>query len=593
MIQFSIKNHWPAFLLAVCVGLIILLPTVLSIKRLGPGNFKGIYPMFSDDEDHYLAEVKEVYDGHWGLGNPYLKENKIMPYTQPPLGPMYYAGFAKLFGISVPVAAGINDFLLPFVAVLLLYNFFFLLTQSKKISLSFSALFFIFFLSAFNRPVNPQLSLIFLLAGLYLVWLIVDRKYDTEKILTLNLLLSLAFGILVYISPFYWMTLVVLYVLLTFFRAWLEKNFKYCLKNWLCFFTPSFIWSIPFFLNVKKIIESSSFVETSLRSGFISTHVIGSFINVAIIFACLPIVYLVQKISLARPASAEATVWQSKKIVFLGYSLIISGIILNWQNVLTGKIIQFSPHFYPIIILFVFIISTVSWTYIDWKKFSKNSFTMLCFLLILLTAIFYKQKNEILYAFKIIHSPKNVSSVQTLSPIMDWLNNNTALDSTIYALGRDYSWAIPIYTYDNLYFNSNAGLSLMSDIEIENRWTIQHFFEPVNEKYIKDNAREIWTNKFIEVYQSLESRRTILQFITRKMYSETTLADDFYINRVLDADIKFKNIGFEKAIKTYAVDYVILDKSYNQYVDLAVKFKSYKSLTLLVKIGDTLIYKVN
>ena len=581
-----IRKHWPAFILAILVGMTILLPTILSIEKLGKNNFKGIYPMLSDDEDHYLAEAREAYDGHLSMGNPYIKEYKTMPYTQPPLGAIFYDSVARLLHVSVPKAAEINDFLLPFFGVLMLYSFLYLLTKSKKISLGFSALFFISFLSTFNRPVNPQFSFIFLLAGLYFIWLIVENKHSAKKILIYNLSLAVIFGILVYVYPFYWMTIAVLYVLLTFSRALVEKDFRYLLKNWLCFLIPSFLFSIPFLLNAKRLVESPLFQEVNLRSGFISTHIPGSFVDVAIMFACLPAIYLINKLIKNKS-------WSDKKIVFLGLSMVQAGIILNWQNIITGKTIQFPEHLYPVGILFVCIICAVSFLYIDIKKLSRNSMLLLGLVFLMIVSVLYKQRGEIIYAFQIIHSPKDISSTQGLYPVMDWLNKNTPPDSAIYALGDNYSWAIPIYTGDNLYFNSNAGLSLMSDTELENRWLIQNFFEKVDKKYIQENERAVITNKFIETYQSEESRRKILQFITDKNYPESVFPDSSYIDKTFNAYNGFHLLGFENAIKTYSVDYIVLDKSYLPSANLPEKFKSYKSFTLLVQIGDTLIYKVN
>ena len=587
MIKFLIKNHWRALVLAFCVGIIILLPTLLSIQKIGLDNFKGIYPMLSDDEDHYMAEVKEAYDGHFSMGNPYIKEYKETLYTQPPVGPAYYAIFAKVFNVSVGTATTINDFILPFIAVLLLYSLFFLITKSRKISLIFSAIFFISFISSFNRLVNPQLSFIFLLSGLCLIWLIVDKKYLKKELIKYNLLLSVIFGILIYIYPFYWMTIGVVYVLITSFRALIEKDFKYCLQNWIYFFIPAILWSVPFLLHAQKLFISPLFDETNLRNGFINTHIPGSFVNIAIMIICLPLVYLIWKL-----AKRERS-WPETKLVFLGISLVLGGIILNWQNIITGKIIQFAPHFYPIEILFVCIILVISSLFIDIKKLSKYSLALLCLVVIFTSGIFYKQRGEILYALKIIVSPKDIGTTQNLGDVTTWLNDNTPGDSVAYVLGKDYIWAIPIYTRNNLYFNSNAGLSLMSDTELENRWVISRFFENIDENAVRKASREIWTNKFIETYQSKESRRKISEFITGNTYPETPLGDQSYIDRVLNAYNKYKNIGFEKAIKTYEVDYIVLDKSYEKYPEVVEKFKFYRFLTFLTQIGDTSIYKVN
>ena len=132
---------------------------------------------------------------------------------------------------------------------------------------------------------------------------------------------------------------------------------------------------------------------------------------------------------------------------------------------------------------------------------------------------------------------------------------------------------------------------MMSDDELENRWVIQKFFEDVKEKDIRGN-RDIWTNKFIDTYQNKESRRKILQLITGRTYPETVLMEQEVIDAVLDKDAKFKKMGFEKALKTYEVDYVLVDFGDERYKNLAGKFKQYTFLSPQAEFNDVSIFKV-
>lgn len=581
MIIQKVKKHWLALILALVIGATIVLPTILSIERIGPSNFKGIYPMFNGDEDFYLTLTREVYDGHYNLSNSYIKEYKTGPYLQPPLPEIIYSALTKFFNISVPTLAVFNDFFLPAISVLLLYGLFWKITQSKKLSLIFSGLFFLCFIYTFNRPINPQFGFIFLLTGLNLIWLIATGKYKTNKVLIYNASLSIVFGILVYAYPFYWMTLGVVYSIWTFFMAIAEKDFKYWIKNWLSFFIPAVVWSIPFVLNALKLSANPLFAEANLRFGFINTHIPGAFFNVFLMFLCIPVIYLLKRFT------------QDKKVIFFGWALILGGIILNWQNVITGKILQFSPHFYPIVILFIFLIGAVVISKVsrdDFARLPKSFVVLLGTVLIIFSLTVYKQKGEILSLLEII-SLTDISVTQNMSPALTWLQDNTPVDSAVYALGKNYNWAIPIYTHNNIYFSGNASLSMMSDDELENRWVIQKFFEDVKRDDVY-GSREIWTNKFIDTYQSKESRRKILQFLTGKKYPETVLMEQKYVDTVLDKYAKFKKEGFEKALKTYEADYILVDFGDEKYKNLEGKFKQYKFLTLMVRLGSVSIFEV-
>ncbi|KKR29757.1 MAG: hypothetical protein UT61_C0023G0004 [Candidatus Woesebacteria bacterium GW2011_GWA1_39_8] len=580
MVFNTIKKHRLAFLLAFIVGAIIVLPTIVSVWKTDP-DFKGIYGLSSDDEDFYMALAREVYDGHSNLSNPYIKEYKTGPYMQPPLPEIIYSGAAKLLRISPASLAMVNDFFLPAVSVLLLYSLIWKISQSKKISLLFSGLFFLCFLSAFNRPINPQFGFIFLLAGLNLVWLVATGKYEIKKILAYNISLSVIFGILVYAYPFYWMTIGAVYTLWTFLIAYTEKDFGYWIKNWLSFFVPAVIWSIPFAFNALQLSMSPLFAEASLRFGFINTHWPGAFLNVSLMIFCVPIMYLLQKFI------------KDRKTVLFGWALVISGIVLNWQNVITGKTLQFPPHFYLVVILFVFLIGAIFLSTVNRDNLSqsaKSSAVLVFMIFIIFAFIFYKQKREILYPLRII-SPSNISSLQNMAPVLAWLQDNTPADSAVYILGEGYGWAVPIYTHNSVYFASGAGMSMMSDDELENRWVIQKFFEDVKEKDIRGN-RDIWTNKFIDTYQNKESRRKILQLITGRTYPETVLMEQEVIDAVLDKDAKFKKMGFEKALKTYEVDYVLVDFGDERYKNLAGKFKQYTFLSPQAEFNDVSIFKV-
>lgn len=581
MIIQKVKKHWLVIILAFAVGIIVILPTILSIQRIGLNNFKGIYPLFNGDEDFYLTLTREVYDGRFNLSNAFIKEYKTGPYLHPSLPEITLSTAAKIFHISVPTLAVFNDFLLPVISLLFLYALFWKITESKKLSLLFSGLFFLCFIYTFNRPINPQFGFIFLLAGLNNIWLIAKEKYENNKILAYNILLSIIFGILVYSYPFYWMTIGAVYATWTFFLALSERDFGYWVKNWLSFFIPASVLSIPFVLNAIKLSADPFFVAANLRFGFINTHIPSAFFNVFLMFLCIPAIFLLRRFT------------KEKKVIFFGWALILSGIILNWQNVITGKILQFSPHFYPIVALFVFLIGAVAVSKINRKDFAvfpKSLIGMLAILFLAFSLVFYKQKGEILFLSETV-SPPDISVMQDMSPALNWLQDNTSADSTVYSLGKNYNWAIPVYTHNNIYFTSNASLSLMSDDELENRWVIWKFFEDIKEDNVYGN-REIWANKFIDNYQNKESRRKILQFITANKYPETVLMEQKYVDTVLDKHAKFKKEGFEKALKTYEADYVLVDFGDERYKNLEYKLKQYPFLNLLAKFGSVSIFEV-
>jgi hypothetical protein len=576
------KNHWFILVPAFIIGLMVVLPNIVSIHNAGSG-FAGIYPTFNDDESYYLSITNEAYGGQYDLGNPFIKELKGEPSLQPLLGEDLLAYEARSLGMSVPKTFVLNDFILTFLGVILLYILFFCLTKSKSISSIFSFLFYFIMSFSFGRPVNPQLSFIALLLGLIIIWKLASEKYTLKKSLIWSALLAIVFGALIYMYPFYWTTIIVLYAVVSISLFALEKDFLYHIKNWLIFGGLSFVIALPYLLNVLKSMADPSFAEASLRNGMISTHFPGALFNVAFIFFCLPIIYLAQNY------------FEDRKKLWFCYVLAISGVGLNWQNIITGKGLQFSSHYYLVSILFVFLILSVvtkvllrSWA----DGLPKTKKYMALFLIAsLLLVVVYKQKGEIMASLNNVFHPTDISKSQDAWPVFDWLNENSSPNSVIYTLCGDCD-LLPVYTQDNFYQTAYAGMSLVSDDELENRWVIQNFWSDVNAKYMTDNERSIWLNKFVDTYQSSEVRRKILQFVTGRKYAETVLMDPKYIDEVLTKYKQFKQEGFEKAIKTYLVDYVILDTNNAGYNGLEEKFKKYPFLIWQAKINNFVIYKV-
>jgi hypothetical protein len=153
-----IRKHWLALAIALVVGLQIVSPTVLSINKIGLSNFRGIYFILNNDEDTYLSRTKDVYDGHWNLGNTLIKDHKQDPSMQQPLAEIIMAGVAKLLHLSVPTLFAVNDFILPIIGLLVLYSLLLQLGIKRNISAVSAGIFYLIFIETFNRPINPQFT---------------------------------------------------------------------------------------------------------------------------------------------------------------------------------------------------------------------------------------------------------------------------------------------------------------------------------------------------------------------------------------------------------------------------------------------------
>ena len=584
------KRHGLIFVLAFLVGSLIVFPNIFAVNRLG-SDFKGIFPAFNDDEFHYLGMIREAYDGHYSLGNVFSGEHKDAPSLTQPLAPIIFAFFAKVFNLSIPATMAINDFISPFAGVLLLYLLLFGLFESRVIAGSFSVLYYLFFISLFSRPVNPQFSFLFFYLGLFFIWKIIsDKEITLRRLALFNFGLAVVFGIVFYIYPFVWTSILAVYGLALLFLVLKEKRAIFYLKGLLFFAAPVALAAIPYVLNLKRVIADPNYLDTFLRFGFILNHYPSALLNVALIMSGLAIIYFVSR-------GADF-----KQKIFV-YSLALAGVALNWQNVITGKILSFSPHYYTTIVLFLFIIFAFCISMV-WKNYKENLLSARNYLAVILMAILLVfvfnhtgKQNLIGYKAFWLMKPGDIAELrdpQKLSGLVDWFDKNSPKDSVVYSFGNDCDWLIPTYTYNNLYFHCSNGLFLASDDELENKWVIQNFFtEAIDKKYIENSSMNIWDSKFIERYQNEAVRNKILSFLKiKKDIPASVLVPEEYIDRVLQKVDFYQKMGFEKALKQYTVNYILLYANNDEYSDQAAKLRTYSFLKLVADIEDNLVFEV-
>ncbi|OGG45169.1 hypothetical protein A2673_03700 [Candidatus Kaiserbacteria bacterium RIFCSPHIGHO2_01_FULL_50_13] len=183
-----LREHWAALALALIAAAITIAPHLMLWSEPG---YRGIEMMTLDAENHYMARIHEVYEGHPAITNTFL-ENKDLPYATPPLGEIVIAGFGKFFGLDAARAAIASKPLSVFIITLLIYALAFSLSRSRVAALIAAAFptlgYNLIALSLapvldligsspsggpfliFSRLVNPSISDIFLFGALVLMY---------------------------------------------------------------------------------------------------------------------------------------------------------------------------------------------------------------------------------------------------------------------------------------------------------------------------------------------------------------------------------------------------------------------------------------
>lgn len=581
--------HWLIIIVAVIVGFVVIRPNLEAISGIGLDNFKGIYPILTDDEEYYFARVHEALEGHRGMGNVFLKEHKDKPFMAPPLAENFFAGIAKLFHISIPALFALGDFVLPFLGVVLLYAMFYSITASKKIALGSSFFFYLIFIREAGRAINQQFTFLFLFIGLWLIWKIYISDFN-KKALKYHFWFSAVFSVLFYIYPHFWTPLAALYGISMLFKAVRNRQWKEFMQGLGVFLFSFILFGSYYFYNLFLALNDPTYLETVRRMGLIDTHWPGAFYNTFPLVCALILTIFARKIIINKT-----------KLYFI-YLVLGTGLLINWQNVITGKYVFFSIHYLQPSYLFVIIalgilLSETRFPKQENKKDIVKYFSIIIGAIFIISMLFYKSFDGIKLVFTLKTSPEYMLELQEERKIFDWLNANTPKDSAVYFLGKgDFVSNLPIYTNVNLYYGGLPTSFLVSDSEIIDRWLRQNLFnDEINEEYLKDKNKTytLLANRFIDNYQNKMVRRKIVRFFTGYSGPEPELAPQWYTDTLLQKYQELKKVSIEKALKKYEIDYILLDRKFEKNKEIEARLKKEKFLEPIKEFDNIIIYKVN
>ena len=282
----KIRKHYIAIILALITGIISIAPQLYF--ALSAPEYAGIQMFAADAEHHYLARIQEVRDGHPSLGNVFLP-NKDTPYLAPGLGEIITANLGRILFLDTIQFNVISKFIFPFTIFLLIYVFVYKIFASKNVAIISSALaffgsdltsgpsyikeLFYFTSSAVNflpytRPVNPQISAIFLFVSLYIIFKIIRGEGGGRK--NLPILLGVVSGLAIYAYVYVWSFLAVLIGL--YFLYFLYSKNKECIKKFLYVILAHGIIAIPYWINFFQAKLHIDYADAAARQGLFESH---------------------------------------------------------------------------------------------------------------------------------------------------------------------------------------------------------------------------------------------------------------------------------------------------------------------------------
>lgn len=532
-----LKFHWPAFVLAVIVGLMTAFPPAIAISRIG-SSYEGIAPVVIDDQMYYLARAHEAFDGHPTLGSPYLAEYKNLPSGQSWIPDMVLALLIQPIGIQYePIVYG---FVFSLLIILVSYAIMYFLSRDRFFSLALA-----FFadpginFQTFLRTPHPQLLLL-LFAALFALLVAVERKNKWWGIA--GMLLG---AMLFYIYPFYWTYWIVMVGLAipACFMLARESNAH---RKLVMILVGAIVLGIPYFIENYHTAKISNYNEALQRIGFIQTH-FPSGLYIACIVIAVFILWL--------------WAWFGRRIVHRpAYILIavaaLAGLVVTNQAVITGINFFFTVHYTTFVqFMCIFVVGALlppifrHYTPPNCHSIGKWMIASALILFALHSAIPHMEQLATPTAFDI--------NVQRYGPVLRWLDANTQTDDVVYA-DKTFSLYVPAYTRDNVFFSSYAQQMLISNQAVQDRYIRWHYFDSLTRQSIIANEADVFGAHYLGRWQhitEINKARTLVGLtpLAVARYPEDT------IGKLINEEHVLQEASFYSAIQGYTVQYFVWD----------------------------------
>lgn len=550
----KIKRNWVAILIAFAVALSVGFPEMYFMYDMGT-EYKGAPLMGTDAEEHYLASMRESYDGRYILSNVYSVPKDI-PFLYPEGGEAVAGFFSRITGLGVIQFNAIMKFASPFILFILLY-YLSLMLGGKRATALLAASFVILgsnlaarpneILSIFGlgpgyhpgfnnyfRPINPEISSIIFFGYLALFY----KFIKNPKILT-GLFLGIILGISFYFYLFTW-TFLLVFTGLFFVFSLVAKKYNLA-KGTLVTLATALFLSVSYWFEVLRAISSPAYSEATLRFGMsYGRHffVSGSLALVAFITIFLFLRYL---FGWGRGIGRETSIFGA----LFGLSILI---VYN-QQIITGQSIQ-SPHYHfmsTILMLIVFVVFA-AWNYIQKINFFRKDFTKAA--LVAVALVFLLINNFKWQMVSYFHVRQTAYQRQEYMPVMEWLDKNASENSIVFG-NVTLSSLVPVFTSLDIYPSGFAQYYLLP-ISVFKRYSFTGIrFAGVKPEEAENKFLKELRNKLSYEIYGIRYRKNMPDEEAVKLAGEYAAFYKQDLKQALDEDY-------------YKPDYLVFDQKFNE-----------------------------
>ncbi len=568
-----LKQYWLVMFGTCVVVAFTALPSLFFFQNIG-NDFKGLYPVFNADALYYQTRVQEIADGHYALNHPYFFEHKDIPYPQAHGGEYVVFGISKLFGLTAPALQIVFDIIAPAIIFILSYLLFKRFSKNEYTSVLFPALVYTFAMGGLFKPINPQVTLpLLLLFFLFWVHLVQDKQHKLRN----SIIAGVVWGALFLTYFYHWSFLVVVIGLYMLYLI-VEKKYSE-LKYHGVMIGIAGVLGIPYFVRVIQSLQAPFHTETSVRVGMYFSHMPESIprLGVALIWVVV-FIFFIKHYRCVKDTKA-----------WLVGTLLLANVIYPNHQVITGVIVQNAVHWswMPLLVFALsaqYMLSVVRSKAPSFKNIVVFSVVVLMFILPA-----WRLHSFIWPGYVAKYNIREFVEQQYYVDIFDWINTHTEKDTVILS-DIEMMKYIPAYTHANV-FNTHYAFNLPgSDVEIVERALLANYFNPTffeNDFNYPLGSRLLWSfpNESEKNTQIFARGWNIGK---KKMFEEQYSMEKelAFVQEVYQDLIKQ---GWDISLLTrYQLDYIVWDM--RKHPEWSIN--QYPELKLVARIGDVAIYQL-
>lgn len=549
--------------IAACVVLALAPYVALFVMHGGP---YMVPPEFMDDSNYYYARMQEVVDGHPFIGNPYLKEH-AGEVASAFFGADWIAAIPLFFTRDLMPAVLINVVVWSGLYAALLYWLFGLLNLQQRVRIGAVLVAFIASFWFMERPVAMQIvyPAFVLLLGSILWWL---KDPSSRKA---QVLLVVSAGISFYLYTYLWQITVVAGALL---NAYVLLHKRASLRTLLGIDIGIILAALPMGLYTATQLSHPWYWETMRRIGFVATHTFGMAGVLAglMLGAATGAAFLVRKYT-----DMPTTVLFS----------ITSGALLitTFSNVLSGKDLETAVHIGRFIDLWVVVVAIVVITHLLPRARRLTRLDILAGAIVVALLL----STIVPVCIHGARMMKDALAYERYAPVLAWIQQNTPEGSVIFADDK-LSYVIPALTHAYVLFQPDAGLYLVPDTEMQDRYLLSRSLSNLTEEDIKRDLRlYAGVGNAVHGYKihNREARVCVLLHLRNcaPIIADSTAYMGFRYFNELTANIVPIARTRESLLKQYKVNYVISDTIRDNY-----EMSHLRNATLVARVGEFNIY---